>query len=882
MRKTILATLIILSNTAFGQTSLRYRVTPWSDNKKAAITVTLDDNCSGQFTYALPIMNARNIKGTFYVITGDGYGCSALNWNDYKNAAAAGHEVTSHTVTHPDLATLSSSQIRTEMQSSQQAVIANVPGQKSQTFAYPYGSGGGGGSAEVNVRTIAHDYFIGSRGAGVNPSGFDEYNDYRNTAFQDYYFQVESYEVTPSVDIQTFKNIVNAVIVDGGWFIPQYHGIQTPGGYDNITSTVFTAQMDALAAKSSQVWLATFAQTLKYHREHDSQKLAVVSEDASAWTLNLTDNLPNASYDQPLTIRMKKPSWTYTSIKQGSNTLNVITDGDTLQFNAVPDGGNIVINKGVTGPSVATNSITGSPFCAGAPVIVPFTVSGTFNSGNIFTAQISDATGSFASPVTIGTLTGTASSSISANLPSGISAGNAYRIRVIASSPSVTGTDNGTNIIVNTLPVATISSSTTTFCTGGSVTLTANTGTGLSYQWSKDGTVISGATASSYSASVAGSYTVKETNGGGCSSVSNSISITENTNCTHQAQTINFPAIPAKTYTSAPFRVTATASSGLPVSFSIVSGPATISVDTVKVNGVGTVVVRASQAGNTSYDPAPTVDNSFTVSKASQSIVFPVIPNKKPTDPPFNITASASSGLPITFSIVSGPATISGNTITLKGTTGTVTVKATQAGNANYNPVSVNSSFTVGKQTQTINFPQIPDHEALDDPFQLKATASSGLTVTFEILSGPADIEGDNYVYLWEYAGDVVVRAKQAGNTQYAAAHVDQTFHVYEGSPRLAADSSSLLAKTAAVKEYSVFPNPAHDILKIKFDQGEDISAYTYSLQTSGGEKIDGIAFTPDKEAHITEVDIRLLAPGIYYLFIYGGSRTRMNKILKE
>jgi hypothetical protein len=61
------------------------------------------------------------------------------------------------------------------------------------------------------------------------------------------------------------------------------------------------------------------------------------------------------------------------------------------------------------------------------------------------------------------------------------------------------------------------------------------------------------------------------------------------------------------------FAVTATASSGLAVSFSILSGPATISAGTVTLTNAGTVVVRASQAGNTNYNAAPNVDRPFTV-----------------------------------------------------------------------------------------------------------------------------------------------------------------------------------------------------------------------------------------------------------------------------
>jgi len=81
-------------------------------------------------------------------------------------------------------------------------------------------------------------------------------------------------------------------------------------------------------------------------------------------------------------------------------------------------------------------------------------------------------------------------------------------------------------------------------------------------------------------------------------------------------QTISFGALAPKTFGDAPFTLTATATSGLPVSFSIVSGPATISGNTLTITGAGTVVVRASQPGNSSFNPAPNVDQSFIVSSS--------------------------------------------------------------------------------------------------------------------------------------------------------------------------------------------------------------------------------------------------------------------------
>jgi hypothetical protein len=178
-----------------------------------------------------------------------------------------------------------------------------------------------------------------------------------------------------------------------------------------------------------------------------------------------------------------------------------------------------------------------------------------------------------------------------------------------------------------------------------------------------------------------------------------------------QPQTISFAALPDRTYGDAPFTVSASASSGLPVSFSIVSGPATIAGETVTITGVGTVVIEATQAGDANYSPATPIEQSFNVAKAEQTITFGALADRTYGDAPFTVSASASSGLPVGFSIVSGPATIAGDTVTITGV-GTVVIEATQAGDANYNPATpIEQSFVVHKAG-----PTAPDTVGVFDP----------------------------------------------------------------------------------------------------------------------------------------------------------------------
>jgi len=86
-------------------------------------------------------------------------------------------------------------------------------------------------------------------------------------------------------------------------------------------------------------------------------------------------------------------------------------------------------------------------------------------------------------------------------------------------------------------------------------------------------------------------------------------------------QTITFGTLADKASASAPFPVSATASSGQPVSFSSQTlAQCTVSGSTVTLVGVGTCVIRASQAGTINYNPAPDVDRTFVIYKTTSSV----------------------------------------------------------------------------------------------------------------------------------------------------------------------------------------------------------------------------------------------------------------------
>src|SRR6202041_463405 len=187
-----------------------------------------------------------------------------------------------------------------------------------------------------------------------------------------------------------------------------------------------------------------------------------------------------------------------------------------------------------------------------------------------------------------------------------------------------------------------------------------------------------------------------------------------------------------QTYGAVPFTVAATSNSTGAFTYSVVSGPATISGATVTLTGAGTVVLKASEAADSSY-AASSQTASFTVARAvltvtaaSQTIAFggtlapytaslnglvPIgvgtpaivfsVANQTYGAVPFTVAATSNSTGAFTYSVVSGPATISGATVTLTGA-GTVVLKASEAADSSYAASSQPASFTVARAVLTV------------------------------------------------------------------------------------------------------------------------------------------------------------------------------------
>jgi cyanophycinase-like exopeptidase len=340
-------------------------------------------------------------------------------------------------------------------------------------------------------------------------------------------------------------------------------------------------------------------------------------------------------------------------------------------------------------------------------------------------------------------------------------------------------------------------------------------------------------------------------------------------------QTITFPTLGTKVWGTADFSPGATASSGLNVTYtSSNTAVVTIVNNQIRLVGIGSSTITASQSGNANYNAAPNVSQSITISKANQTITFPVLSNKPYGSPDFLPGATSSSGLAITYSSSkTSVATIVNGMIRIVGV-GSCNITARQSGNTYYNAAtSVTRSLTVVKANQTITFPPIPNKVIGSADFSPGATATSGLTVTYSssntavatIVSGKIRVIG---------AGTCNITASQSGNTNYnAAPSVIQPFTVTSSARNIFSASNENEPGT-------VFPNPFRDRFQFRFhiDQAESVKWELFSIS---GKKIREIkqAFFSSGD-HIVDFYTGPWASGNYILRMSTGKRVESFRIM--
>lgn len=159
--------------------------------------------------------------------------------------------------------------------------------------------------------------------------------------------------------------------------------------------------------------------------------------------------------------------------------------------------------------------------CPGDTFALPYKTSGIYNSGNVFSAELSNAVGSFASPTVIGTKTATNSDTIICVIPKNMASATGYKLRIASSSPAKVSTFNIKGIIVKNTPANVTLSANAPICVGDTLQLNSTPLLSVSREWTGPSSftaTTANPTRPNMTAAWAGDYILKTTlNSTGCS-----------------------------------------------------------------------------------------------------------------------------------------------------------------------------------------------------------------------------------------------------------------------------------------------------------------------------------------------------------------------------
>ena len=185
------------------------------------------------------------------------------------------------------------------------------------------------------------------------------------------------------------------------------------------------------------------------------------------------------------------------------------------------------------------------------------------------------------------------------------------------------------------------------------------------------------------------------------------------------------------------------------------------------------------------------MDSPHATGEAEQTIRFDPVRPVFYLDPDFDLSATATSRLPVSFT-ASGDCTVSGRTVHILSA-GKCFLTAQQPGDATYAAApDVDQRLSIAKARQKISFPLPPEKVYLDPDFDPGATASSGLPITF-FAWGDCSVDGSVVHILG--AGECSLTANQPGDDNFTAAKI--------------VDLAFQIAKADQTIEFVLLPNPA-------------------------------------------------------------------------
>lgn len=263
----------------------------WFEDKVAAYTISFDDARASHYQVAGPLLHQRNICGTFFINTRE-----IKDWSGWQNLADMGHEIGSHTWSHPRMTALTEAQQRAELEHAIFDIRSNLRGAPPvYSFCYPYGL------FDDALRRVVQEYHISARGGGgVNRSGLSD----------EALTMVRGSGVYPPYDMTLFARILAEALSKKGWVNVYFHSVSARDDSNDTTIPLrrFIEHLDDVEKVRGQLWIATQAQVANYIRLHRDAGIKVEEIDQVSIKISLERLPENISDISRLTVKLALPN----------------------------------------------------------------------------------------------------------------------------------------------------------------------------------------------------------------------------------------------------------------------------------------------------------------------------------------------------------------------------------------------------------------------------------------------------------------------------------------------------------------------------------------------------------------------------------------------
>ncbi len=300
---------------------------------KGAVSLTFDDGEPVHLDIAVPELNRRHLRGTFFLIAGH-----VPRREEWKNVPSEGHEIGSHSLDHKHAAELSPVDEVHQVENALARLETDLPAQVL-TFAYPFSD------ISPGLKTVVGEYHFLARGGGGVP--------FLRPEEQPDWLNIPSQVTLTATPLTAYQNWVDTALKEGAWTVFMIHSIENPHPwYEPVPKAVFQGLLDHLSQRQREgLWVAPFGEVGAYWQAQKSLEHALAQMKERDHSVHCAWSVP-AVFPRGVVLKLRLDGGSDWRVSQRGGLLRPDADGvysvafDRKELTIAPPGPKAAFRQG--------------------------------------------------------------------------------------------------------------------------------------------------------------------------------------------------------------------------------------------------------------------------------------------------------------------------------------------------------------------------------------------------------------------------------------------------------------------------------------------------------------------------------------------------------